>query len=162
MDAVAQMATAPERRDPIAPSSGPALTRPMRQVLLIIQEHQARHGVAPTYEEIRRAMGYPTRSRVHGVIERLEQRGAIRRLPNRTRGIEVLRPIERLPDDAVAAPEKLLRERSRLVLLRMVKERIDEARAAARAGGPQMPMSDWAELNGAHLDLVDLAGWTRK
>ena len=157
MNAVAHMATAPERRDRIAPSSGPALTRPMRQVLLIIQEHQARHGVAPTYEEIRRAMGYPTRSRVHGVIERLEQRGAIRRAPNRTRGIEVLRPIERLPDDAPTPAPKALREATRLMALQLFDKQIAALRAAQNKGGV-VEIGAWTD---ARANLFELAGWTK-
>lgn len=68
------------------------LTRRQRQLLATIEEHQRLHGVTPSYEEMRLALGLGSKSGVHRLILALEERGHLRRLPNRARAVEILRP----------------------------------------------------------------------
>ena len=48
-------------------------------------------GVAPSFEEMKQHLGLRSKSGVHRLVAALEERGRIRRLPNRARCIEVVR-----------------------------------------------------------------------
>ncbi|WGF86357.1 transcriptional repressor LexA [Marinivivus vitaminiproducens] len=69
------------------------LTRRQRQLLATIEEHQRLYGVTPSYEEMRLALGLGSKSGVHRLILALEERGHLRRLPNRARAVEIVRPL---------------------------------------------------------------------
>ena len=77
------------------------LTRKQHELLLFINQHLNRHGVSPSFDEMKDALGLKSKSGIHRLITGLEERGFIRRLPHRARAVEV----SRLPDDlsAVAA-----------------------------------------------------------
>lgn len=67
------------------------LTRRQSSMLSVIADHMDAHrGVAPTVTEMAAATGLH-RSAVFRVLVDLEARGAIRRMPNKARAIEVLR-----------------------------------------------------------------------
>lgn len=59
----------------------------------IVGYQAAKGGISPNYDECARAIGNRSKSRAAAVLDRLEQRGAIRRLPYRARAIEVLQPV---------------------------------------------------------------------
>ena len=75
-----------------------------------------RRGVSPSFEEMKDALDLKSKSGVHRLISALEERGFIRRLPNRARALEVLRMPERAGDkeappktkasDALAPPRR--------------------------------------------------------
>ncbi len=50
----------------------------------------AENGVAPSFVEMREALGLASKEGVSRVLKALELRGAIRRLPNRARAIEIV------------------------------------------------------------------------
>jgi repressor LexA len=54
--------------------------------------------VSPSFEEMKEALDLKSKSGVHRLISALEERGFIRRLPNRARALEVLRQ----PDDVTS------------------------------------------------------------
>lgn len=66
------------------------LTPEQSRLLAYIAEFSEREGHAPSYEQMMRAMGLASKSGVHRLIEALHERGAIRRLPNRARAVEVV------------------------------------------------------------------------
>jgi repressor LexA len=77
------------------------LTRKQSELLRFIHERLQEHGVPPSFDEMKDALDLRSKSGIHRLIMALEERGFIRRLPNRARAIEVLR----LPESAtVAAP----------------------------------------------------------
>jgi len=78
------------------------LTRKQHELLLFLQSRLGQHGVSPSFDEMKDALGLKSKSGIHRLISGLEERGFIRRLPHRARAIEVLR----LPEDLarVAAP----------------------------------------------------------
>ena len=77
------------------------LTRKQSELLRYIHERLQEEGVPPSFEEMKDALELRSKSGIHRLIMALEERGFIRRLPNRARAIEVLR----LPESAtVAAP----------------------------------------------------------
>lgn len=78
-----------------------SLTPRQADLLRFIAGYIEAHGVAPDSDEMARAMGRQQRGgSTHGMLLALEERGHIRRLPNRARAIEVLHkpPIPRGPN----------------------------------------------------------------
>ena len=67
------------------------LTRKQHELLLYIDERLAETGVSPSFEEMKEALDLKSKSGVHRLISALEERGFIRRLPNRARALEVLK-----------------------------------------------------------------------
>lgn len=78
------------------------LTAKQQQLLLFIKHHLDRGGVSPSFEEMKEALDLKSKSGIHRLISALEERGFVRRLPNRARALEVLK----LPDGLAAFPEK--------------------------------------------------------
>jgi repressor LexA len=72
------------------------LTRKQHELLLFINERLQQDGVPPSFEEMKEALDLRSKSGIHRLITALEERGFIRRLPNRARALEVVR----LPEDA--------------------------------------------------------------
>jgi repressor LexA len=67
------------------------LTRKQHELLTYIHGHLAENGVSPSFEEMKEALDLKSKSGVHRLISALEERGFIRRLPNRARALEVMR-----------------------------------------------------------------------
>ena len=70
------------------------LTRKQHELIRFIQERLEESGVSPSFEEMKEALDLKSKSGVHRLISALEERGFIRRLPNRARALEVLRQPE--------------------------------------------------------------------
>ncbi|ADE38744.1 transcriptional repressor LexA [Candidatus Puniceispirillum marinum] len=68
------------------------LTRKQSELLDYLTTHLATHDVPPSFDEMRNALGLASKSGIHRLVSGLEERGYIRRLPNRARAIEILRP----------------------------------------------------------------------
>jgi repressor LexA len=79
------------------------LTRKQHELLRFIQVRLEESGVSPSFEEMKEALDLKSKSGVHRLISALEERGFIRRLPNRARALEVLRA----PEDQGAKVAKL-------------------------------------------------------
>lgn len=70
------------------------LTAAQQRLLRFIAGYQAAHGgVSPSFAECARGMGWKSKGGVSEAICALEHRGAIRRLHNRERAIELLVPV---------------------------------------------------------------------
>jgi repressor LexA len=67
------------------------LTKKQHELLSYIHEHLSLNGVSPSFEEMKEALELKSKSGVHRLISALEERGFIRRLPNRARALEVMR-----------------------------------------------------------------------
>lgn len=70
------------------------LTPKQQELLSFIQTRLEEGGVSPSFEEMKDALDLRSKSGIHRLINALEERGFIRRLPNRARALEVLK----LPD----------------------------------------------------------------
>ncbi|QRG05492.1 transcriptional repressor LexA [Xanthobacter dioxanivorans] len=70
------------------------LTRKQYDLLRFIHERLKETGVPPSFDEMKEALDLRSKSGIHRLITALEERGFIRRLPNRARALEVVR----LPD----------------------------------------------------------------
>ena len=69
------------------------LTRKQSELLTYLSDHMQQHDVPPSFDEMRAALGLASKSGVHRLVSGLEERGYIRRLANRARAIEILKPV---------------------------------------------------------------------
>ncbi len=76
------------------------LTEKQSELLRFIHLRLKQTGVPPSFDEMKEALDLKSKSGIHRLIMALEERGFIRRLPNRARAVEILR----LPE-AVAPAE---------------------------------------------------------
>lgn len=79
------------------------LTRKQHELICFIEDRLAESGISPSFEEMKDALGLKSKSGVHRLISALEERGFLRRLPNRARALEVVRNPERGERDQVTA-----------------------------------------------------------
>ena len=73
------------------------LTAKQHELIRFIQQKLEETGISPSFEEMKEALDLKSKSGVHRLISALEERGFIRRLPNRARALEVLKQ----PEDSV-------------------------------------------------------------
>jgi repressor LexA len=76
------------------------LTAKQRELLIFIDGRLKDDGVSPSFDEMREALDLKSKSGVHRLISALEERGFIRRLPNRARALEILK----LPETSAPRP----------------------------------------------------------
>jgi len=76
------------------------LTRKQSELLRFINERLKEAGVPPSFDEMKDALDLKSKSGIHRLILALEERGFIRRLPNRARALEVIRMPESASADA--------------------------------------------------------------
>lgn len=95
------------------------LTKKQHELLTFIHDRLAETGVSPSFEEMKDALELKSKSGVHRLISALEERGFIRRLPNRARALEVVKmpeqmtakgksPIGKAPDIVPVAANDIL------------------------------------------------------
>ncbi|WP_260583276.1 transcriptional repressor LexA [Sphingopyxis sp. PET50] len=75
------------------------LTAKQHELLHFIQQKLDASGISPSFEEMKEALGLKSKSGIHRLISALEERGFLRRLPNRARALEVVK----LPEGGKAA-----------------------------------------------------------
>jgi repressor LexA len=81
------------------------LTAKQRELLLFIDGRLRESGISPSFDEMREALDLKSKSGVHRLISALEERGFIRRLPNRARALDIIK----LPETRPAATISPLR-----------------------------------------------------
>lgn len=134
------------------------LTAKQKQVLAHLAQEIEKGGIAPSYDEMKEAVGLKSKSGIHRLILALEERGFIRRLPNRARAIEILR----LPPDLMA--EKARKVFAPQVIQGGAANPVTSVAADAlsipllgkiAAGTPIEALEDWSN----HIDFpADLVG----
>lgn len=122
------------------------LTKRQRQIYDYIRSFLERHGYAPSLEEIAEHFGLSSVATIHEHLSNLQDKGLLRRDPNRSRAIELTRPglstavelpllgrvaagspIEAIADDeTIAVPEDLLGRGETYVLRVSGDSMIDE------------------------------------
>lgn len=122
------------------------LTRRQREIYDFVRGFLDEHGYAPSLEEIATHFGLSSVATVHEHLENLQAKGALRRDPNRSRAVEIVRPgirtavelplvgrvaagrpIEAVPDDeTIAVPEDFLGRGETFVLRVSGESMIDE------------------------------------
>jgi repressor LexA len=124
------------------------LTRRQKQILTYLQRFIAKHGYAPSFEEIAERFTFRSLATVHEHLTNLERKGYIQRAPNESRSIELVpvegqtgatelpllgmvaagQPIEAVATpDTIAVPNALLPRRGSCFVLRVTGDSmIDE------------------------------------
>lgn len=77
------------------------LTAKQRDLLIFLKSYQAEHEHAPSFDEMKNAIGLKSKSGIHRLVSALEERGYIRRLANRARAIEIIDEAKILSDTPV-------------------------------------------------------------
>lgn len=75
------------------------LTKKQSELLRFIHERLKEGGISPNFDEMKVAMDLRSKSGIHRLIIALEERGFIRRMPNRARALEVLK----MPESSIPA-----------------------------------------------------------
>ena len=78
------------------------LTKKQRELLLFINQRLVETGISPSFDEMKEALFLKSKSGIHRLINGLQERGFIRRLPHRARALEVIR----LPQESAAVARK--------------------------------------------------------
>jgi len=81
------------------------LTKKQFELLKFLNNKIKINGIAPSFEEMKEAVGLKSKSGIHRLIKSLEERGFIKRLPHRARALEIIN----LPDN-IDQPIKLKQE----------------------------------------------------
>lgn len=85
------------------------LTQKQKDLLVFIHERVAKGEVAPSFDEMKDALGLKSKSGIHRLISALVERGFLERLPNKARALNVRRlPEGYMPheDDQTEAAQK--------------------------------------------------------
>lgn len=67
------------------------LTKKQHDLLVYIHNHMSGSDVAPSFEEMKEALGLKSKSGIHRLIRGLEERGYLQRLPHRARALEIIK-----------------------------------------------------------------------
>jgi repressor LexA len=67
------------------------LTRKQLELLMFINSRLKEEGVPPSFEEMKDALNLQSKSGVHRLIVALEERGFLKRMPNRARALEIIK-----------------------------------------------------------------------
>ncbi len=79
------------------------LTRKQLELLMFVHERLKETGIPPSFDEMKDALDLRSKSGIHRLIKALEERGFIKRLPNRARALEVIRLPENMQTSLAAA-----------------------------------------------------------
>ena len=112
------------------------LTAKQHELIRFIQARLEETGISPSFEEMKEALDLKSKSGVHRLISALEERGFIRRLPNRARALEVLKT----PEEAVSSP------RARTAASASMPSAANDLVGAATAARAPEPANDVLEI----------------
>ena len=111
------------------------LTHKQYELLVFVHERLKESGVPPSFDEMKDALDLRSKSGIHRLIKALEERGFIRRLPNRARAIEVIR----LPDSMQQQPAVAL-GRSRGFSPNVIEGNLGRVRAMPESANSNEPV----------------------
>lgn len=77
------------------------MTKTQNKLFAYIRQYIQRTGIAPSYDDMRTALGLKSKSGIHTLLTALEDRGYIRRLKGKTRAIEVIKTPAKRKDTAL-------------------------------------------------------------
>ena len=82
-----------------------SLTRKQHDLLTFIKSYvRQNNGVAPSFEEMQRALGLSSKSGAHRLMDALEERGHVKRSRYRCRSLELVEDkLANIPTEALAA-----------------------------------------------------------
>lgn len=81
------------------------LTEKQYKLLMFINKVLKETGCCPSFEEMKNAVGLKSKSGIHALIEALEERNFIKKLPHKARALEIIR-LPRFKPSAIIEEEK--------------------------------------------------------
>jgi repressor LexA len=111
------------------------LTRKQHELLVFVHDRLRESGVPPSFDEMKDALDLRSKSGIHRLIKALEERGFIRRLPNRARAIEVIR----LPESMQQQPAAMA-GRSRGFSPNVIEGNLGRVRATPESANSNEPV----------------------
>lgn len=84
------------------------LTKKQLELLQFIHDRVGETGVPPSFDEMKSALDLASKSGIHRLIKALEERGYIRRLPNRARAVEIVKMPELMPSRGAGFSPKVI------------------------------------------------------
>ena len=111
------------------------LTRKQYELLVFVHDRLRESGVPPSFDEMKDALDLRSKSGIHRLIKALEERGFIRRLPNRARAIEVIR----LPESMQQQPAAMA-GRSRGFSPNVIEGNLGRVRATPESANSNEPV----------------------
>lgn len=81
------------------------LTEKQYKLLMFINKILKETGCSPSFDEMKEAVGLKSKSGIHALIEALEERNFIRKLPHKARALEVVR-LPKLKPSSILEEEK--------------------------------------------------------
>lgn len=79
------------------------LTKKQRDLLLFIDDYIRKTGLSPSFEEMKLGLNLKSKSGIHRLINALEERGFLERLPNKARALEVKKLPENVANNNLGA-----------------------------------------------------------
>jgi len=98
------------------------LTPRQSDCLRVISERLAQSGVPPTYDEICLQLGFSSKSNVARLVDALVERGHLRRLPHRARGLALAGEFSAKAEAGLA----LIEERTGRTRAELVRRAVEE------------------------------------
>lgn len=123
------------------------LTRKQLELLQFIQQRMSDSGIPPSFDEMKDALDLRSKSGIHRLITALEERGFLRRLPNRARAIEIIR----MPETASMRPQPVAQGEVR----RFTPSVVEGGRA--KAVPPRPPLTQGMDEDGRSV-MVPVMG----
>ena len=112
------------------------LTRKQHDLLIFIHNRLKTSGVSPSYEEMKDALGLHSKSGIHRLINALQERGFIRRLPHKARALEILKLPEEMSGDPTPVKTNVISPNS----FRAAPKAVVEHMQPANEGSIAIPM----------------------
>jgi len=69
------------------------LTKRQKELFQYLSKYISQNGISPSFEEMKIAVNLKSKSGIHRLINSLEERGFIKRLKNKARAMEILKPL---------------------------------------------------------------------
>ena len=82
------------------------LTEKQYKLLMFINKINKETGFCPSFEEMKEAVGLKSKSGIHALIEALEERGFIKKMPHKARAMEVLKLPKNKPSAIIEEEKK--------------------------------------------------------
>ena len=121
------------------------LTQKQFELLTFLEKKIGTSGVAPSFEEMKIALGLRSKSGIHRLICALEERGFLKKLPHRARSIEILRSPNRLQNGKIT-PEPFSKLKSKISNAKLQTNRAIPMIGRIAAGSPMEAVKNSTDL----------------
>ena len=121
------------------------LTQKQFELLTFLEKKIGTSGVAPSFEEMKIALGLRSKSGIHRLICALEERGFLKKLPHRARSIEILRSSTSFENGKVT-PESFSKLNSKVSNAKLQTNRAIPMIGRIAAGSPMEALKNCTDL----------------